>query len=261
VVFIASHWMPGSSPDVRVFSNCEEVSLSLEDRLLERRQPDRDRTSMRLAHPPFTFRTSGFSPGRLEAVGFLGGRAVARHVVRTPGAIERLTLGLDLSGRAMEARRRDLLFCHAALRDGQDTVVPDAWENVAFGAIGDAALIGRNPYSSEAGMASILVESRPGRRPTSIHALAIAPGPDGVRILGASLALRGGAPRHELVYTTDGTEPTPSSPRYRGPFGREARVRVGLVVQGRVMVSLDADTPKFRVPASAPPEKRETFHR
>ena len=140
VVFIASHWMPGSSPDVRVFSNCEEVALSLDGRLLERRRPDRDRISTRLAHPPFTFRISGFRPGRLEAVGYLAGRPVARHAVRTPGPIEQLTLELDLAGRPVDRGRGDVFFCRALLRDAQGSVVPDAWENVAFGVTGDAML-------------------------------------------------------------------------------------------------------------------------
>jgi hypothetical protein len=33
------------------------------------------------------------------------------------------------------------------------------------------------------------------------------------------------------------------------------------VVQGRVVATLAADAPKFRIPANAPPERREPFHR
>jgi hypothetical protein len=84
MVFIASHWTPASATDVRVFSNCDEVALSLNGRLVERKGPDRDRISTRLVHPPFTFRTGGFTPGTLEAVGYVAGRT-ARPVVRTGG--------------------------------------------------------------------------------------------------------------------------------------------------------------------------------
>jgi hypothetical protein len=80
-------------------------------------------------------------------------------------------------------------------------------------------------------------------------------------VLGASLALRGDAPRYELVYTTDGTEPGPGSPRYREPVESAGGLRAGLVVHGKVLASLAADEPKFRIPATAPPEKREPFHR
>ena len=261
VVFIASHWVPGSATDVRVFSNCEEVTLSLDGRLLERRRPDQSRIATRLAHPPFTFRTGGFRPGRLEAVGYVGGSPVARHAVRTPGPIERLTLAVDLAGRPLDGGQRDLLFCHATLRDAQGAVVPDGWENVAFGATGDAALVGRNPYSSEAGISSILADVRPGRGAVSVYGLAIVSGGGAARVLGAALALRGDSPSYGLVYTTDGTEPGPSSPRYQGPVEPAPGLRAALVVQGKVLALLAASEPKFRIPATAPPEKREPFHR
>jgi beta-galactosidase len=260
-VFIASHWMPGSSPDVRVFSNCEEVALSLDGRLLGRRRPDRDRISSRLAHPPFTFRLSRFRPGRLEAVGYLAGRPVARHAVRTPGPIEQLTLELDLAGRPIDRGRGDVFFCRALLRDAHGSVVPDAWENVAVGVTGNAMAIGRNPASSEAGVASILIRMPPGQAPASVHAVAVVPGPAGARVLGASLAIGGRTPRHRLVYTTDGTEPTPGSARYRRVIESPARLRAALVVQGRVVASIPADAPKFRIPANVPPAEREPFHR
>jgi hypothetical protein len=261
MVFIASHWMPGSAAEVRVFSNCEEVALSRDGRLLERRRPERSRIATRLAHPPFTFHTGGFRPGRLEAVGYVGGMPVARHTVRTPGPIERLALTVDLAGRPVEVRRPDLLFCHAGLRDGQGTVVPDAWENVAFGVTGDAGLVGRNPYSSEAGISSILADVHPGRGGVAVYALAIVSGGGAARVLGASRALRGDAPPFGLVYTTDGSEPGPRSPQYRGVVEATPGLRAGLVVRGEVLATLAADEPKFRIPATAPPDKREPFER
>jgi hypothetical protein len=119
-------------------------------------------------------------------------------------------------------------------------VVPDAWENVAFGVTGGVALVGANPSSSEAGIAAILVETEPGAAPGAVHALALIPSGGSVRMLSASLALEGRAPRHAVRRRLDGGE---------------------LVVQGRVIASLAAAAPKFRVPASAPPERREEFHR
>ena len=240
MVFIASHWTPASATDVRVFSNCDEVELRLEGRLIDCKGPDRDRMSTRLDHPPFTFRVGGFRPGRLEAVGYVAGRRAARHVVRTPGAINHMTLALDLVGRRWDRERKDVIFCHASLRDAHGMVVPDAWENVAFGTSGGVALIGANPYSSEAGIASILIETRPGAERGSIHALAVISDGGSARVLGASLALEGSAPPHQVRTTGTGGE---------------------LLVQGRVVASLATDAPKFRVPGSAPPDRREPFHR
>ena len=261
MVFIASHWTASSDPEVRVFSNCDEVALHLDGRLLERKGPDKDRMSTRLAHPPFTFRTGGFRPGTLEAVGYIAGRQAARHVVRTPGAIDRLTLTFDVSGRPRDPDHRDSIFCYAALVDADGTVVPDAWENVAFGVTGDAALVGTNPCSSDAGIASILVETEPGAARVAVYGLAIVPRGGSVRILGTSLALEGRAPAYEIRYTTDGSEPGPGSAPYRGASLAGTRLRAALLVEGRVVASLAVDRPKYRIPPSAPPERREPFRR
>ncbi len=64
-----------------------------------------NRLSTRLAHPPFTFGLGGFRPGTLLAVGYIAGLEVARHAVRTPGPIERLTVTLDLAGRPVARTR------------------------------------------------------------------------------------------------------------------------------------------------------------
>ena len=77
MVYVASFWTPESTPDVRVFSNCEEVELRRDGEVVERRAPDSDRISTHLPHPPFTFHLGSFRPGTLEAVGYVDGRAVA----------------------------------------------------------------------------------------------------------------------------------------------------------------------------------------
>lgn len=99
MVFVASHWTPQSSAEVRVFSNGDEVELRLNGQSVGRRGPDNNRISGSLAHPPFTFALAGFQPGTLEAVAFLGGQEVARHSVTTPGAAAQLSLSLDEAGR------------------------------------------------------------------------------------------------------------------------------------------------------------------
>src|SRR5690606_15909412 len=122
-----------SSTSVRVFSNCDEVELRLNGTTLARRSPDQDHMSRNLAHPPFTFTVPAFTPGRLEAIGYIAGREAARHTVRTPGAVERLHLRVDIAGRPPATTGSDLLFCHGELQDADGTTVAAAWENVAFG--------------------------------------------------------------------------------------------------------------------------------
>jgi len=260
MVFIASYWTAASAPEVRVFSNCDEVALYRDGELIDRREPDRDRISTRLAHPPFTFHTGGFQPGTLEAVGYLAGRPAARHVVRTPGPVEALTLAVDLAGRPPDLDSRDPVFCHASLRDANGTLVPDAWENVAFGAVGGATLVGDNPFSSDAGIASILLQTEPGGA-ACVYALGIVADGGVQRVLSTSLAVTGDLVPYEVRYTTDGDEPGPMAPVYAQPVPGAPRLRAAMLVRGRVVAALAADAPKLRIPASAPPERRGPFHR
>jgi beta-galactosidase len=255
MVFIASHWTPASATDVRVFSNCDEVALLLNGHLLERRRPDRDRLSTHLAHPPFTFPLGRFTPGTLEAIGFLDGREAARHAVRTPGPPHRLALGLALDGREFATLGKDVTFLHAALLDQHGTVAHEAWENVSFGATGDVALVGTNPFSTDAGIASILLQAEAAGARGAVYALAIVPGPDGFRVLANAEAVGASAGAFDLRYTTDGRAPDRQADRYAGPISGAARVRAALFIHGDAIVTADSAADRFRVPGSVAPNR------
>jgi beta-galactosidase len=259
VVFIASEWTPVSSANVRIFSNCDEVELRLNGSSVGRRRPERGPTSAHLAHPPFVFPLGRFSPGTLEAVGYLDGRAAGRHEVRSPGAVDRLRLQIDGSGRAPGQHGKDAVFCRASLHDASDTVVASAWENVAFGTTGSASLIGANPFSSDAGIASILAVLEPRTGPSAVYTLSIVRDGGVVRLLGASARLSGGTLPFEIRWTADGRAPGAGSPRYEGPLSVTGPVRAALVVEGRVVATADERTPKFRIRGSAAPASREPF--
>ncbi len=255
MVFIASYWTPDSPTDVRVFSNCDEVALSVGGRLVARQRPDADRLSTHLAHPPFTFRLERFEPGLLEAVGYLDGRPAARHAVRTPGRPARLSVWVDEGGRPFARDGKDVVFVHAALQDEHGTVVPDAWENVFFGTIGGVSLVGANPLSSDAGIASVLVQAE--RRPrAAVYALAIVREGGLVRLLGGAAPLGGDVLPWEIRYATGGHRPGPRAPRYDGAFQAGEPVQAALFVNGHPVVQADETVPKFRIAGSvAPPDR------
>ena len=253
MVFIASHWTPASSLAVRVFSNAEEVELRLNGRAIARQRPDRDRISTHLAHPPFTFTLSAFEAGRLDATAFIGGRAVATHSVRTPDEPSRLVLRLDEQGRPFAGRGKDVVFAHAALVDAADTLAVQAWENVAFGTSGTIGLVGANPYSTEAGVASILLTADRARPRGVLAALALVPRAGTLRLLGAAQGIGMATPAHTLHVTTDGTAATARAPRYRAPVAQTDRLRAALCIGDRVIATLDASTPRFRVAGSTAP--------
>jgi len=253
MAFIASYWTPSSSPDVRVFSNCDEVELYLNGELMERRAPDEDRLSTHLAHPPFTFQLKRFQPGTLEAIGYSSGVEAARHTIRTPGSAEHLELRLDESGKPFGMGGKDVAFLHGELRDADATLVPDSWENVFFGATGDIELVGANPFSSEAGIATILAQTETRQPEGAVYALCLARDGERVHILSAALSFGQASEGYEVRATTDGSDPETGAIHRAGPAIGADRVRAALFVDGRRVVEADTDTPKFRIAGSTAP--------
>jgi beta-galactosidase len=257
MVFIASTWTPESSTDVRVFSNCEEVALYLDGGLLGRRKPDADRLSTHLAFPPFTFPVGSFRSGTLEALGHIGGLEAARHAVSTPGTVRRLDLWLDEGGVPFAADGKDMVFLHAELRDASGTTVPDAWENVSFGVTGDLDVLGPNPFSSDAGIASALIVSEIARPRGAAYALCLVPDGVGVHVLSGGVSVGEEVQPFEIRVTTDGTTPGPDAPLYEEALPTSARVRATLFVGGRGVVEADTAAPRFRIAGSTAPEGPE----
>lgn len=187
MVHIASDWTAASTPDVRVFTNAEEVELRLNGRVVARQNPERGRISQRIAHPPIHFYTGGFAPGTLEAVAFIGGQEVARHAVATAGAPAQLCVFVDEAG--VPAGSRDLLFLRAQLLDAAGNRVRTATDRIRFEAGDGWDIVGPAEADAEAGTASVLVRSpadgRPGRFSATgvnrqLAPAACAAAPDGV---------------------------------------------------------------------------------
>ncbi len=253
MVFIASFWTPASPLAVRVFSNCEAVELYLNGALVERRSPDQDRITVGVAYPPFTFTVPAFAAGTLEAVAFIGASEVARHLVRTPSVPQKVTLWMDEAGRPFAAEGKDSVIVHADLRDEADTLVPDAWHNVHFGVTGTAVLVGANPFSSDGGIASIVLQADTAGPLTAVYAVAIVNQGGTIAVLSAATSA-GGSPAggYDIHITSDGTVPSDQSPRYEAPV-TTTRLRAAVFVNGARIIDADSDTPLFRVEGSRAP--------
>jgi beta-galactosidase len=241
MVFLATYWTAASPLEVRVFSNCEEVSLSLNDKLLERRRPDVDRTTTNLVHAPFTFRLNHFEAGTLRAAGYIGGREVAGDERRTPGLTDQLRLRFDLSGRPFTAGGKDAVFAYAELLDGAGTVVSDAALPVFLGTVGDVRLVGRSPVLSEAGVGTILLQSDTAKPRCALYALSLVREQGCDRVLSAAASPdHTEAPGYTIHYTVDGTEPSAASRRYCGPVTNAPQLRAALLVGGRRVALADS---------------------
>lgn len=178
MVDIASWWDENSSSNVRVFSNCEEVELSLNGILISRQKPDTGRISNNLAHPPFTFRMDKFHPGTLLATGYIEGKKAVQDTVVTPGEPKALKLVCDESGRPPKAGCNDAIFIYATIVDENGQRVPLNGEMVKYSVSGDATVI--NPgsmASSEAGIATalIIIGDKPGEISIQVSVTGLSP--------------------------------------------------------------------------------------
>jgi beta-galactosidase len=179
MVSIASYWNENSGHEVIIYSNCEEVGLSLNGKEIAKQKPDTGRTCNNLSHPPFTFRLPGFTPGKLITTGFIEGKPVGSDTVNTPGPPAAIRLWLDDEGRKPQAGENDVLFVYAEIIDTDGNRVWVNYPDLQFGVTGDAAIL--NPGSigiSEAGIATALV--RIGEVPGEITISAESSGLEGV---------------------------------------------------------------------------------
>ncbi|MDA3815873.1 MAG: DUF4982 domain-containing protein, partial [Prolixibacteraceae bacterium] len=109
MVHIASWWTNESPLNIRVYSNANEVELFLNGKSLGRKQPDQNRISDNLPHPPFTFNIKQFEAGELLAKAYINGEVAATHSVKTPGETTALTITIDESGKAPKAGVNDVV--------------------------------------------------------------------------------------------------------------------------------------------------------
>jgi len=171
VLFIASEWTVGRSKGVRVFSNCEEVELYVDGKLIARHWPDKDEFSTNLNHPPFSFNVDCLTPGKVEAVGYINKKEVIRREIQTALEPEKLQLSCPYNGKDPQAGCNDLLFVYANVVDKNGTTTHQNGLLVRFGILeGDAEIIGDTIVSADAGVAAILLRIGNSRSPIKISA-------------------------------------------------------------------------------------------
>lgn len=156
VAFIASHWLETSSLIITVFSNCEEIELTLNGRSLGRQRPCVTIHTQYLPHAPFTFHVGAFEAGALCATGYCGGLAVATHRVCTHTRPTALSLEVDLQGIPLSPAETDVVFAHARLVDAQGALCVGSSAAVSFKAEG-ARIVGNPVVDTEAGIASLVL--------------------------------------------------------------------------------------------------------
>ncbi|MCH2450590.1 MAG: DUF4982 domain-containing protein [Gracilimonas sp.] len=170
-VFIANYWSDPDFTKVRVYSNADEAALLLNGEEIARQQPDTDRISTELNHPPFTFELDEFTPGTLKAEAYINGEIVATHERITPEEPVKIEMSVDLSGKEIQSGVNDIVFVYATLTDESETTVWDAENPVEFELEGEGELIGYNPIDAEAGIAAILFRAGENAGTVTIRAI------------------------------------------------------------------------------------------
>lgn len=159
-LFIANYWNDPEEKTVRIFSNCEEVALYLNDNLVARKHPQIDEFSDSLPYPPFVIEVPTYEEGNLKAVGYINGKEVVTHEVNTPGKAHAIQLEVDYSNTPISTDYVDYVFVRANILDEKGNLVPDASHQVTFKVEG-AEIMGNSEPFAEAGVATILLKTFP----------------------------------------------------------------------------------------------------
>lgn len=160
LVSIATWWNELSDPTaIKVYSNCEEVALYLNGKLIERKKAGRDRISGNLTYPPFVFSLNKFLPGELKAIGYIGNKAVTEDKVNTAGAPAAIQLRWDRSGRDLKADGADKVFVYATIVDSKGHPCYLANNTLRFDVAGNGQITGASEVKAEAGIATVLLQA------------------------------------------------------------------------------------------------------
>jgi beta-galactosidase len=169
MVYIANQWTSTSPTTVRVFSNCDQVSLYLNGTLSSTRSPD---TGTGLLHPPFNFALGKFTAGTLRADCLIGGAVKASSTRQTPGAATAVKLRPEATTLLADLGDARLVFIDVV--DANGTVVPSESRQVTLSVTGPATIIGPTSVAVKGGQLATWV--KPGRTAGTITLTASASG-------------------------------------------------------------------------------------
>ena len=135
VLHLLPHWNlaghEGEEVDIWVYSNCDEVELTVNGKRLERKpMPRNGHLSWRAV----------YQPGTVKAVGYKDGRRLLTRTVETAGAPARILLSADRS--VIRADGRDVAVCTVALQDRKRRFVPTACDELTLTVSGPLRILG-----------------------------------------------------------------------------------------------------------------------
>ncbi|MEL6591360.1 MAG: glycoside hydrolase family 2 TIM barrel-domain containing protein, partial [Bacteroidota bacterium] len=163
-LYVADPWAE-STKELTVYSNAEEVVLTLDGKEIARQGPSQDTIYAGLDHPPFHFPVTDFQAGELRIQAFSEGALISETQIQTPQKAKGIRLELDTLGRSLTADGSDIIVAYAHVIDKNGTTIQDADIKVQFTVegpatiVGDGAEINANPMFTEYGVAPVLLRA------------------------------------------------------------------------------------------------------
>ena len=148
MVYIANTMQANSLPVIRVFSNCQQVSLYTNGALFATQSPDSNYPN--LPHPPFTFNLTSSINGTIRADGITNGVVAASFSRMTPGTPSTIVLkaeGMDM----LWADGGDARLIFVSVLDANSRVVPSATNTVNLSVSGHGKIIGPTAIQMKGG--------------------------------------------------------------------------------------------------------------
>ena len=127
------NWPVDQNVSVLCYSNCDEVSLTLNDRPIGSKSASEARDGVLAWQLPF-------EAGTLKAKGLKNGRTVCEYVLQTAGPAQHVALSPDVT--EIRADGKDVCLLSFEIQDEQGVRVPDAQTELHFSVSGPAHLIG-----------------------------------------------------------------------------------------------------------------------
>jgi hypothetical protein len=149
MVYIANTRRPDSPTALRVFSNCQQVSLYTNGVLFGTRSPD-TASYPNLPHPPFTFNLTTAVNGPIRADGLTNGAVACSTTRLVPGAPAQIALtpeGLD----PLWADGGDARLIFVSVLDANGQVVPTATNTVNLSVSGHGKILGPTAIAMKGG--------------------------------------------------------------------------------------------------------------
>lgn len=153
MVFIASYNTAASTAsawrEVTVFSNCDEVKLYRNNRLVGKQTRNerallRPHTTAKGGSPDFVFNLDTYESGELKAEAFVNGKRAATHRVSTPGKPHHLEIVIHTNNVKPVADGSDMIPVYVKVCDEKGTLVNTSSAMVNFSISGQGEIVGQD---------------------------------------------------------------------------------------------------------------------